>query len=139
MRELAATGWMHNRVRMVVAMFLTKNLLIDWHLGEAHFMDQLVDGDFAANNGGWQWSAATGTDAAPCKYFAYSIPLPRVSVLILRAVPAALGAGAAGLDARSIHEPWRYAGGPKAYPKPLVDLKASRERAIAHFKAHAAG
>ena len=138
MRELAATGWMHNRVRMVVAMFLTKNLLIDWHLGEAHFMDQLVDGDFAANNGGWQWSAATGTDAAP--YFRVFNPVTQSQRFdpeghyLRRWVPEL-----AGLDARSIHEPWRYAGGPKAYPKPLVDLKASRERAIAHFKAHAAG
>jgi deoxyribodipyrimidine photo-lyase len=138
MRELAATGWMHNRVRMVVAMFLTKNLLIDWHLGEAHFMDQLVDGDFAANNGGWQWSAATGTDAAP--YFRVFNPVTQSQRFdpeghyLRRWVPEL-----AGLDARSIHEPWRYAGGPKAYPKPVVDLKASRERAIAHFKAHAAG
>ncbi len=138
MRELAATGWMHNRVRMAVAMFLTKNLLIDWHLGEAHFMDQLVDGDFAANNGGWQWSAATGTDAAP--YFRVFNPVTQSQRFdpeghyLRRWVPEL-----AGLDARSIHEPWRYAGGPKAYPKPLVDLKASRERAIAHFKAHAAG
>ena len=65
MRQLAATGWMHNRLRMLTAMFLTKHLLIDWRLGERHFMDLLVDGDFAANNGGWQWSASTGTDAAP--------------------------------------------------------------------------
>ncbi|HET9328328.1 MAG TPA: deoxyribodipyrimidine photo-lyase, partial [Candidatus Eisenbacteria bacterium] len=65
MRELAATGFMHNRVRMVVASFLTKDLLLDWRLGERHFMRQLVDGDLANNNGGWQWAASTGTDAQP--------------------------------------------------------------------------
>ena len=65
MRELKQTGWMHNRVRMVVAQFLTKNLLCDWRIGEAHFMRYLVDSDLGANNGGWQWSASTGTDAAP--------------------------------------------------------------------------
>jgi deoxyribodipyrimidine photo-lyase len=59
MRQLLATGWMHNRLRMVVAMFLTKNLLIDWRLGEAFFMQHLIDGELAANNGGWQWSAST--------------------------------------------------------------------------------
>ena len=65
MRCLNATGTMHNRLRMIVAMFLTKDLLINWQWGERYFMQQLVDGDLAANNGGWQWSAGTGTDAAP--------------------------------------------------------------------------
>jgi deoxyribodipyrimidine photolyase len=65
MRQLLATGWMHNRGRMIVASFLTKDLLINWQEGEAWFMHNLVDGDPAANNGGWQWSAGTGTDAAP--------------------------------------------------------------------------
>jgi deoxyribodipyrimidine photo-lyase len=65
MRCLNATGTMHNRLRMIVAMFLTKDLLINWQWGERYFMKQLVDGDLAANNGGWQWSAGTGTDAAP--------------------------------------------------------------------------
>jgi deoxyribodipyrimidine photo-lyase len=65
MRCLNATGTMHNRLRMIVAMFLTKDLLIHWQQGERYFMKQLVDGDMAANNGGWQWSAGTGTDAAP--------------------------------------------------------------------------
>lgn len=65
MRCLNATGWMHNRLRMVVAMYLTKNLLIDWRWGEQYFIRQLVDGDFASNNGGWQWSASVGTDAQP--------------------------------------------------------------------------
>jgi len=72
MRQLAQTGWMHNRLRMIVAMFLSKNLFIDWRWGERHFMRHLVDGDLATNNGGWQWSASTGTDAVPT--FASSIP-----------------------------------------------------------------
>ena len=65
MREMLTTGWMHNRTRMIVAMFLSKNLLINWQEGEKYFMEHLVDGDLASNNGGWQWSASTGTDAAP--------------------------------------------------------------------------
>ena len=65
MRELNTTGFMHNRFRMIVAMFLTKDLHIQWRVGEQYFMKKLVDGDIAANNGGWQWSAGTGADAAP--------------------------------------------------------------------------
>lgn len=65
MRQLNATGWMHNRLRMIVASFLVKDLLIDWHKGEAYFMSKLIDGTLAANNGGWQWSASTGVDASP--------------------------------------------------------------------------
>ena len=65
MRQLLATGWMHNRARMVVASFLTKDLLLDWRLGERVFMDHLIDGEPASNNGGWQWTASTGTDAQP--------------------------------------------------------------------------
>jgi deoxyribodipyrimidine photo-lyase len=65
MRQLVETGWMHNRTRMIVASFLVKGLLIDWRWGERFFMQHLVDGDPAANNGGWQWTAGTGTDAAP--------------------------------------------------------------------------
>ena len=72
MRQLAATGWMHNRVRMIVAMFLTKDLHLDWRLGEAFFMQHLADGEIASNNGGWQWSAGTGADAAP--YFRIQNP-----------------------------------------------------------------
>jgi len=65
MRQLNTTGWMHNRLRMIVASFLTKDLLVDWRWGERYFMDKLLDGDLAANNGGWQWAAGTGTDAQP--------------------------------------------------------------------------
>ena len=73
MRQLLETGWMHNRGRMIVASFLTKDLLINWQAGEAWFMNNLVDGDPAANNGGWQWTAGTGTDAAP--YFRIFNPI----------------------------------------------------------------
>ena len=73
MRQLSNEGWMHNRLRMVVAMFFTKNMLHDWRLGEAFFMQNLIDGDFASNNGGWQWSSSTGTDAAP--YFRIFNPI----------------------------------------------------------------
>lgn len=73
MRQLAATGWMHNRVRMIVASFLTKDLLIDWRWGERYFMERLLDGDLAANNGGWQWAASTGCDPQP--YFRVFNPM----------------------------------------------------------------
>ena len=73
MRQLKNEGWMHNRLRMVVAMFFTKNMLHDWRLGEAFFMENLIDGDFSSNNGGWQWSSSTGTDAAP--YFRIFNPI----------------------------------------------------------------
>ena len=73
MRQLNATGWMHNRLRMLTASFLTKHLLIDWRWGEQYFMEQLIDGDLAANNGGWQWSASTGCDAQP--YFRIFNPI----------------------------------------------------------------
>ncbi|MDF5415575.1 FAD-binding domain-containing protein, partial [Vibrio parahaemolyticus] len=73
MRQLNQTGWMHNRLRMIVASFLTKDLHIDWRWGEAYFMSKLVDGDFAANNGGWQWSASTGCDGQP--YFRIFNPI----------------------------------------------------------------
>lgn len=74
MRQLNETGWMHNRLRMITASFTVKDLLIDWRVGERYFISQLIDGDLAANNGGWQWAASTGTDAAP--YFRILI-LPR--------------------------------------------------------------
>lgn len=135
MRQLLATGWMHNRVRMICAMFLTKNLLIDWRKGEQWFMQHLIDGDLAANNGGWQWSASTGTDAAP--YFRIFNPISQSEKFdpngdyIRRWVPELKS-----LDDKTIHEP--YAKGYKAglgYPKAIVDLKSSRVRAIEAFKA----
>lgn len=137
MRQLLTTGWMHNRLRMITAMFLTKNLLIDWRLGERHFMRNLVDGDLANNNGGWQWSASTGTDAAP--YFRVFNPVSQsrehdaAGAFIRKFVPEL-----SELDGEAIHEPWTLA--PMAlsglgYPsQPLVDLKTSRERAIEAFR-----
>ncbi|TMP85373.1 deoxyribodipyrimidine photo-lyase, partial [Pseudoalteromonas ruthenica] len=73
MRQLNQTGWMHNRLRMIVASFLTKHLLIDWRKGERYFMAKLIDGDLASNNGGWQWAASTGCDAQP--YFRIFNPI----------------------------------------------------------------
>ena len=135
MRQLLATGWMHNRVRMICAMFLSKNLLIDWRLGEQWFMQHLVDGDLAANNGGWQWCASTGTDAVP--YFRIFNPISQSQKFdahgdYLRQWLPEL----AHLDAKQIHEP--YAKNLQLdlnYPKPIVDLKQSRLRAIEIFKA----
>lgn len=138
MRQLNQTGWMHNRLRMVVAMFLTKNLLIDWREGERYFAQRLVDWEFGANNGGWQWAASTGTDAAP--YFRIFNPTSQSQrfdpqgEFIRRYVPEI-----AHLDNKQIHEP--YAGKAASlldaaldYPHAIVDLKSSRKHAIDVFK-----
>ncbi|MEM7221104.1 MAG: FAD-binding domain-containing protein [Pseudomonadota bacterium] len=128
MRQLVQTGWMHNRVRMVTAMFLSKHLLIDWRQGEAFFMQHLVDGDFAANNGGWQWSASTGTDAAP--YFRIFNPesqakkCDRSGVYIRSYVPELADAEVQG-GAGSLTP---------GYPQPIVEHRLARERALAAFK-----
>ncbi|AXQ22977.1 deoxyribodipyrimidine photo-lyase [Acinetobacter wuhouensis] len=134
MRQLLHTGWMHNRVRMIVAMFLTKNLLIDWRSGEQWFMQHLIDGDLAANNGGWQWCASTGTDSVP--YFRIFNPISQSQRFdaqgdyIRQWVPEL-----AHLDAKSIHEPYaKHLNIELNYPKPIVDLKQSRIRAIEAFK-----
>lgn len=136
MRQLLATGWMHNRLRMVVAMFLTKNLLMDWRLGERWFMQHLIDGDLAANNGGWQWSASTGTDSVP--YFRIFNPVTQSQRFdpqgdfIRQWLPEL-----AHLDAKNIHAPYlmkdKYSL-PEMYKQPMVDLAASRQRALAAFK-----
>lgn len=138
MRQLAQTGWMHNRVRMVTAMFLAKDLLIYWRLGEEHFARSLVDFMFANNNGGWQWSASTGTDAAP--YFRIFNPFSQSRKFdpegeyIRRWVPELRG-----LDGPAIHEPHRHKGDDLFeridYPAPMVDHAQARVRAIAAFKA----
>ena len=135
MRQLLETGWMHNRLRMIVAMFLTKNLLIDWREGERFFMRHLIDGDLAANNGGWQWSASTGTDAAP--YFRIFNPISQSQKFdpdgqfIRQWVPEL-----SGLNKRGIHDPSALGGlfAPSGYPRPIVELSRSRERALAAFK-----
>ncbi|NVZ62916.1 deoxyribodipyrimidine photo-lyase [Pseudomonas gingeri] len=135
MRQLIDTGWMHNRLRMVVAMFLTKNLLIDWREGERFFMLHLIDGDLAANNGGWQWSSSTGTDAAP--YFRIFNPISQSErfdsegLFIKHWLPEL-----AGLNKKEVHNPAAVGGlfGVADYPRPIVDLGKSRERALAAFK-----
>lgn len=136
MRQLLNTGWMHNRVRMIVAMFLTKNLLIDWRFGEQWFMQNLIDGDLAANNGGWQWCASTGTDSVP--YFRIFNPISQSQKFdaqgdyIRQWVPEL-----AHLDAKTIHEPYaKNSNLALNYPKPMVDLKQSRLKALDAFKSH---
>ncbi|MDM8350344.1 deoxyribodipyrimidine photo-lyase [Pseudomonas sp. sp1636] len=135
MRQLLATGWMHNRLRMVVAMFLSKNLLLDWREGERFFMRHLIDGDLAANNGGWQWSSSTGTDSAP--YFRIFNPLSQAQrfdpdgSFIRHWLPEL-----AGLNDQDIHNPAAMGGlfGVADYPRPIVDLASSRTRALAAFR-----
>jgi deoxyribodipyrimidine photo-lyase len=136
MRELAETGWMHNRVRMIVAMFLTKQLLLDWRLGERHFMRHLVDGDLASNNGGWQWSASTGTDAAP--YFRIFNPFLQSrrfdsdGAYIRRYVPELRS-----VDSAALHDPDALSDRDRSrlnYPPPICDHAAARNRAIAAFQ-----
>ncbi|MCU0089927.1 MULTISPECIES: deoxyribodipyrimidine photo-lyase [Pseudomonas] len=135
MRQLLETGWMHNRLRMVVAMFLTKNLLIDWREGERFFMRHLIDGDLAANNGGWQWSSSTGTDSAP--YFRIFNPVSQSEkfdsegLFIKHWLPEL-----AGLNKKEVHNPASAGGlfGVADYPAPIVNLSASRERALTAFK-----
>lgn len=135
MRQLVETGWMHNRLRMVVAMFLSKNLLIDWREGERFFMQHLIDGDLAANNGGWQWSSSTGTDSAP--YFRIFNPLSQSArfdeqgLFIKHWLPQL-----EGLNKKEVHNPASLGGlfGVADYPAPIVDMGKSRERALNAFK-----
>ena len=133
MRQMNQEGWMHNRLRMVVAMFFTKNMLHDWRLGEKYFMENLIDGDFSSNNGGWQWSASTGTDAAP--YFRIFNPITQSKnfdingEFIKKYIPELRD-----LDASVIHEPPSNIRDHLNYPQPILDLKVSRLRAIEAFK-----
>ena len=133
MRQLLHEGWMHHRLRMVVAMFLTKNMLHDWRLGEAYFMQNLIDGDFASNNGGWQWSSSTGTDAAP--YFRIFNPITQSTnfdkegLFIKKYVPELKD-----LDKSVIHNPPKEHRKYCNYSEPILDLKESRLRAIEAFK-----
>jgi deoxyribodipyrimidine photo-lyase len=134
MRELAATGFMHNRVRMIAASFLTKDLLLDWRLGEGHFMRRLVDGDLASNNGGWQWAAGTGTDAQPWfRVFNPTLQGERFDpdgAYVRRWVPEL-----ARVPARWVHRPWEAPDPPAGYPAPIVDHAVQRERALAMYRA----
>lgn len=139
MRQLRATGFMHNRARMITAMFLTKDLHIDWRRGEQYFMQHLTDGEIASNNGGWQWSAGTGADAAP--YFRIQNPWTQSKrydpdgeyiktwIPELKNVPA-----------RQLHEPPED-GRPVAtgYPAPMLDHAKERDRTLDRFKKHLSG
>ena len=133
MRQLIATGWMHNRARMIVASFLVKDLLIDWRWGEGWFMQHLLDGDLAANNGGWQWTAGTGTDAAP--YFRIFNPVLQSKKFdpqgeyIRKWVPEL-----AALDSNAIHAPWEKNIRVPGYPAPIVDHKYARQRTLAAYQ-----
>jgi deoxyribodipyrimidine photo-lyase len=133
MRQLLAEGWMHNRVRMIVASFLTKDLHVYWMEGARHFLHHLVDGDLASNNHGWQWVAGTGTDASP--YFRVFNPVTQGRTFdpegryIRRWVPEL-----AGLSGRAIHEPWTCEHLPKGYPERIVDHAAERREALDRYQ-----
>jgi deoxyribodipyrimidine photo-lyase len=141
MRHFNATGWMHNRLRMVTAMFLTKDLLVDWRRGEEYFASKLLDFDLASNNGGWQWSASTGVDAAP--YFRIFNPVLQSrrfdpdGSYIRRWLPELRG-----FDSTRVH--WPAAADLFAqqaarcivgedYPLPIVDHAEQKEKAVALF------
>jgi len=132
-RQMLSEGWMHNRLRMVVAMFFTKNMLHDWRLGEKFFMEHLIDGDFCSNNGGWQWSSSTGTDAAP--YFRIFNPITQSQnfdpdgEFIKKFIPELKDVPVA-----QIHQPQTDLFSSTDYPAPMLDLKESRIRAIQAFK-----
>jgi deoxyribodipyrimidine photo-lyase len=131
MRQLLATGYMHNRVRMIVASFLTKDLHLPWQWGARHFMAHLVDGDLASNAHGWQWTAGTGTDAAP--YFRVFNPTGQAERFdpegdyVRRWVPELVDLPAAVIHAPGIHRP-------DTYPPPMVDHVAERAEALARYQ-----
>ena len=139
MRELAATGWMHNRARMIVASFLAKDLHLDWRDGERWFMRRLVDGDPASNNGGWQWAASTGTDAQP--FFRIFNPTSQAErfdpdgAYVRRWIPEL-----AGLPGISAHRPWDAPAASRGgYPSPIVNHQQERAVALARYRAARAG
>lgn len=117
MHELNETGFMHNRVRMITASFLTKHLLIDWRWGEAYFAQKLLDYELASNNGGWQWAAGSGVDAAP--YFRIFNPALQTQKFDPH---------------NSYLDQWVPGWQSPDYPVPIVDHKAARDRAIATFR-----
>jgi deoxyribodipyrimidine photo-lyase len=117
MRELNETGFMHNRVRMVCASFFTKHLLMDWRIGEAYFAEKLMDYDLSANNGNWQWSAGTGCDSAP--YFRVFNPEEQQKKFD---------------PAFKYIKKWIKEFGTKEYPKPIVEHKFARLRALETYK-----
>lgn len=143
MRQLLETGWMHNRGRMITASFLVKDLAIDWRWGEKFFMQHLIDGDPAANNGGWQWVAGTGTDAAP--YFRVFNPIlqskkfdPQGS-FIKHWIPEL-----SGIPTKYIHSPWEMPATiqkqsgcivGRDYPQPIIEHSFARDRILEVYKA----
>jgi deoxyribodipyrimidine photo-lyase len=135
MRQLWATGWMHNRVRMIAASFLVKHLLIDWRRGTEWFWDTLVDADYGNNSQNWQWIAGTGVDSQPFNRIMAPLVQSRKfdsAGYIRRWVPE-LG----GLPDDLLHEPGGQA--PHGYPQPIVGHRAARERALAALRAFSAG
>ncbi|WP_347957602.1 cryptochrome/photolyase family protein [Gordonia aichiensis] len=139
MRQLLAQGWMHNRVRMIVASFLTKDLHLPWWRGARHFMTCLVDGDLASNQHGWQWTAGCGTDAAP--YFRVFNPITQgerfdpTGDYVRRWVPELRD-----IEGRAVHRPWKQpdtglfdAGARRAYPAPIVDHALERQEALDRY------
>ncbi len=134
MRQLRREGWMHNRVRMIVASFLVKDLHVEWQHGARHFLHWLVDGDLASNNHGWQWVAGSGTDAAP--YFRVFNPVTQGrkfdpdGAYVRRYVEEL-----AGVEGAGVHEPWTLDGGPpNGYPDPMVDHRTERAEALARYQ-----
>ncbi len=134
MRQLLATGWMHNRVRMLAASFLVKDLLCDWRLGERHFFERLVDGDPASNDGNWQWSAGTGTDAQP--FFRIFNPTAQGERFdpggdyVRRWIPELRG-----LSGAAVHRPWDAGLAAPRYPPPIVDHAERRAVALERLQA----
>ena len=134
MRQLVATGWMHNRARLVTASFLVKHLGLDWRRGESVYLAHLLDADTAQNTGNWQWVAGVGTDAAP--YFRIFNPTLQArkfdpaATYIRRWVPEL-----ADVDAAHVHEPWRAPEPPRGYPGPIVDHAEARQRTLARYRA----
>jgi deoxyribodipyrimidine photo-lyase len=142
MRQLHTHGWMHNRGRMITASFLVKHLLVDWRIGEEHFMQHLLDGDPASNNGGWQWTAGTGTDAAP--YFRVFNPIAQSKRhdphggFIRKWIPEL-----SAVPDKYIHEPWQMPEDVQEsagciigrdYPEPIIDHSFARQRALDTYK-----
>ncbi|WP_375497546.1 cryptochrome/photolyase family protein [uncultured Jatrophihabitans sp.] len=138
MRQLLALGWMHNRLRMIVASFLVKDLHIEWQHGARHFMKHLVDGDLASNQHGWQWTAGTGTDAAP--YFRVFNPITQGQKFdpqgdyVRRWIPELLN-----VPGKAVHTPWELDAPPVDYPEPIVDHKKERLVALERYQAARAG
>lgn len=140
MRQLNHTGYMHNRCRMIVASFLSKDLLLDWRLGERYFMEHLIDGDFASNNGGWGFSSSSGVDPQP--YFRVFNPLLQserfdLSGEYIRKWVKELE-GLKGGKNGPVHDPYGRGEGKIAegndYPKPVVEHKFARDRALERYK-----